>query len=315
MLAAGPQPERRLPASRRIPALPAISGLSARDAKKLDRFSLLAVAAARLALQEAGLSQEEIARCGVVSGNMMAGWTFTEAQLRALHQVGTSAVSPYLATAWFPAAPQGQITIHLKMRGFAKTVTTDRCGGAQSIGLAFERIRNGRSDLLLAGGAEAPVTPFIEAAWANLGRSPHELTEAAAYLLLARREEGDTGPAVGAHATFPLPSGHDLPVQAVAQRIAAFLHALPDAPPVSHAVCNVVPDATVEQEVAQILKEALGQPAPSLLFPTRITGDCLAASGAIAAVVAYTILLQTPPPCSVLVLSIGHQCGDLLWMT
>src|SRR5215208_3864042 len=61
------------------------SQLGPRVTKKLDRFSLLGVAAARAALNDAGLDPHEVARCGIVTGNMMAGWTFTEPQLRSLH--------------------------------------------------------------------------------------------------------------------------------------------------------------------------------------------------------------------------------------
>jgi len=133
--------------------------LPTKEIRKVDRFSLLALVAARRALEAGGWNGEQPA-CGVVTGNMFAGWTFTEPQLRALHASGLEDVSPYLATAWFPAAPQGQITIHLGLKGFAKTVTTDRCSGSQALGLAYERIRGGRSNLLLAGGIEAPVTPL-----------------------------------------------------------------------------------------------------------------------------------------------------------
>src|SRR5437763_1547066 len=167
-----------------------VSGLGMREAKKVDRFSLLAVAAARQTLGQARLLPDELMRCGIITGNMMAGWTFTEPQLRTLHQSSPTEVSPYLATAWFPAAPQGQVSIQLQIKGLAKTVTTDRCAGAQAIGLAFHFIRNGKCDLLLAGGAEAPLTPFIEAAFTEQLGGHAPLAEAAAYLLLSRGKGG-----------------------------------------------------------------------------------------------------------------------------
>jgi len=191
------------------------SGLSVREIKKVDRFSLLALAAARRALRDAGLDSDAVRQCGIISGNMMAGWTFTEPQLRALHALGLGAVSPYLATAWFPAAPQGQVTIHLKMQGFAKTVTTDQCAGVQAVGMAFEHIRDRRADLLLAGGVDALVTPFVQAALTQLGESQENLTEAAAYLLLSA--DGEGCPAIGAHTTFPLPRSGCFPAEVIAR--------------------------------------------------------------------------------------------------
>jgi 3-oxoacyl-[acyl-carrier-protein] synthase II len=313
--ACDPQPTATDTCKRLLPLaeLQAASGLSSREAKKVDRFSLLAVAAARAALHGAGLRPDEIARCGIVTGNMMAGWTFTETQLRALHAIGPGEVSPYLATAWFPAAPQGQITIHLKMMGFAKTVTTDRCAGTQAIGLAFDRIRNRRSDLLLAGGVEAPVTPFVEAAFTQLRQGqPQEIAEAAAYLLLSAGK-GDY-PAIGAYETFSLPHSGSFSAEAIAKRIARFVSELPDHLTLSIVVCNVAADSTIEEKVASVITEALPSIKPRLFFPVRAIGDCLAASGAIATLIAHAVLVREQLPCSALVLSIGEQCGDLLWM-
>ncbi len=288
------------------------SGLGVRESKKVDRFSLLALAAARRALRDAGLKSDAVRHCGIVSGNMMAGWTFTEPQLRALHALGLGAVSPYLATAWFPAAPQGQVTIHLNMQGFAKTVTTDQSAGAQAIGMAFERIRDHRADLLLAGGVEAPVTPFVQAALTQLGEGPGDLAEAAAFILLSTADGGC--PAIGAHTTFPLPCSESFPAEVIVRQIAAFLHELPDRPPVQTAVCNVAADLRIEEEIASIVRKAVHGAEPRLFFPMRAIGNCLGASSAIAAVVAYEVLSQATAPCSALVLSVGHQCGDLLWM-
>ena len=292
--------------------LHAVSELRPREVKKVDRFSLLAITAARAAMREAGLEADAIARCGIVTGNMMCGWTFTEPQVRALHDPNSTSVSPYLATAWFPAAPQGQVTIHLKMQGFAKTITTDRCAGAQAIGLAFDRIRNGRSDILLAGGVEAPVTPFVEAAFGQLHQAPENLVEAAAYLLLAR---GDTGQiAIGAHETFPITPPDGFSDDAIEQHLSAFVRGLPEHPPVSAVICNLAASHAAEEKIASAVASAFQGDKPLILYPTRAIGDSLAASGALAAAFACAALGQCEGPCSTLVLSLGHQCADLLWI-
>ncbi len=290
--------------------LNAASGLGPRETKKVDRFSLLGVAAARAALDDARLDAEAVRRCGVVTGNMMAGWTFTEAQLRALHARGVESVSPYLATAWFPAAPQGQITINLKMHGFSKTVTTDRCAGAQAIGLAFDTIRSGRADLLLAGGVEAPVTPFVESAVEQLGGPTRNVVEAAAYVLLS--SEAGAGTAVGFHSTFSLRASSAFPAEEVAGRIHALARSLPGQWPVRTLICNVQASAFVEREVASLSGRFF--PGLRTVFSTRVAGECLAASGAIATVMAHELLKEERSPSSAIILSVGHQCADLLWV-
>lgn len=288
------------------------SGLGPRATKKVDRFSLLGVAAARAALDNARLDAEAITQCGIVTGNMMAGWTFTEAQLRALHTQGIDSVSPYLATAWFPAAPQGQITINLKMNGFAKTVTTDRCAGAQAIGLAFNTIRSGRADLLLAGGVEAPVTPFVESACEQLGSSTRNVVEAAAYVLLS--SEADAGTAIGFHSTFSLPPSPSFPVEEIATHVKTLASSLPQMWPVRTLICNVQASTSLEMEMSSLFGQVFPDRELKPVFSTRVAGECLAASGAVATVMAHEMLRKEASSSSAIILSVGHQCADLLWL-
>ncbi len=65
-----------------------------------------------------------------------------------------------MASAWFPAAPQGQISIHYGIKGFSKTVVADRASSLMAIGYAAQTIQRGKCDVVLAGGMEAPVTPY-----------------------------------------------------------------------------------------------------------------------------------------------------------
>lgn len=290
--------------------LQSASQLGPRVTKKLDRFSLLGVAAARAALNDAGLDPHQVARCGVITGNMMAGWTFTEPQLRSLHVGGVNSISPYLATAWFPAAPQGQITINLKMRGFAKTVTTDRCAGAQAIGLAYKAISTGREDLLLAGGVEAPVTPLVESGLAQLGQSTLNVVEGAAYLLLSA--EADANTAIGFHSTFSF--FHGSPLTTAIEKVKSLAHSLPKRWPLKTVICNVPACTGMEMEAERLFKQVFPYGQFKLIYSTRIVGECLAASGALAVVMSDEILKNETSPSSAIVFSAGHQCGDLLWM-
>jgi len=298
--------QRKLPAVFEPQELETASGLSRRELKKLDRFSVLAIAAARSTLASSTLSPEEWNRCGVFTGNMVGGWTFTESQLRNLHRAGLSEVSPYLATAWFPAAPQGQITIHFRMKGFSKTISTDRCAGAQAIGLASELIGEGKCDVLLAGGAEAPCTPFVEAAPASYWIGNANLTEAAAYLLLTSSGEGPI--TVSDHTTFACrcnePSFHD--------RVRFHLSESVMQEPPALLVCNVPALFGVRDAVLKCTEDVFSC-IPETIFPTDLLGDSLGASGAVSAVMACERLQELPAGSVALLVSCGHQCCDLLW--
>jgi len=65
-----------------------------------------------------------------------------------------------MASAWFPAAPQGQISIFYGIKGYSKTVVADRAGSLMAIAYGARTLERGKLDLVLAGGTEAPVTPY-----------------------------------------------------------------------------------------------------------------------------------------------------------
>lgn len=137
--------------------------------KRMDRFCTMAMVAAKRAMEQAGLlandgaslsARVDAERTGVYLGNMFGGWEATEQSMRRLCQIGYTGVSPYVASAWFPTAAQGQISINLGLKGFAKTIIGDTASSALALGYAAAAIRDGRADVMLAGGAEAPVTPY-----------------------------------------------------------------------------------------------------------------------------------------------------------
>lgn len=130
--------------------------------KKLDRFSEMSLAATASALTDAGLDieSEDRERVGIILGNALGGWGFAEVELRDLYNGGLREVSPYQATAWFPAAPQGQISIHYGIKGFSKTIISDNASSHVALGYAARAIATGKADVLLAGGVEAPISPY-----------------------------------------------------------------------------------------------------------------------------------------------------------
>jgi 3-oxoacyl-(acyl-carrier-protein) synthase len=93
-------------------------------------------------------------------GNVLGGWEFAERELRTLWTDGPRAVSPYQATAWFPAAPQGNICIRHGIHGRSRTFVCDRASGAYAVAHAVEVIRRGQADVVVAGGTEQPLSPY-----------------------------------------------------------------------------------------------------------------------------------------------------------
>lgn len=136
--------------------------VSERLRKKIDAFSHMALIAAEMALQDAGIDikQEDPNLVGIFLGNAIGGWLYAETELRDLYIEGREGVSPYMASAWFPAAPQGQVSIYYGIKGFSKTIVADRASSLEAIGYARKTLAKGKLNMILAGGMEAPVSPY-----------------------------------------------------------------------------------------------------------------------------------------------------------
>ncbi|HEY1352478.1 MAG TPA: beta-ketoacyl-[acyl-carrier-protein] synthase family protein [Ktedonobacteraceae bacterium] len=154
--------------------------LSPRQVRKIDRFSIFALVAARMALQDASLlldektpvwSQREPGgtRVGITVGNNLGGWEFAERELRNLWQQGPREVNPYMATAWFPAAVQGNVSIQFGIKGPGRTFVSDRASGALALIHAASCLQRGRADIMLAGGTEAPFSPYAALCYEKSG--------------------------------------------------------------------------------------------------------------------------------------------------
>jgi 3-oxoacyl-(acyl-carrier-protein) synthase len=138
------------------------SHLSERLLKKIDAFSHMALVASELSLQDAGIDikKEDPNLVGIFLGNAIGGWLYAETELRDMYIEGRQGVSPYMASAWFPAAPQGQVSIYYGIKGFSKTVVADRASSLMAIGYARKVLAKNKLNMILAGGMEAPVTPY-----------------------------------------------------------------------------------------------------------------------------------------------------------
>jgi 3-oxoacyl-[acyl-carrier-protein] synthase II len=153
--------------------------LTSRQLRKLDRFTVLAIAATRSALIDAQyeLTENTCRSLGLLIGNCTGGWNYVEPQMYDLYTVGIESISPYVATAWFPAAPQGEISILYGIQGYSKTLAADRISSGYALELALWLIGTGRLDAAIVGGSESPLSHLV----LNAFRQGGYLSEQATY--------------------------------------------------------------------------------------------------------------------------------------
>jgi 3-oxoacyl-[acyl-carrier-protein] synthase II len=141
--------------------------LDAKRARRLDRFSQLAVTSARLALADAEITpeKEDRDRIGAMMGSALGGVAFGESQVPKYLAEGPRGLDPSLALAVFCGAASCNIAIEFGFTGPNATNAMSCASGTIALGEAFHVVRDGRADVMLAGGAEAPLAPLTFAAF------------------------------------------------------------------------------------------------------------------------------------------------------
>ena len=142
--------------------------LDGKKLKRLDKFSQFAVAAARMAISDAGvdLDNEDRDNIGVCLGTALGGVGFAEKQYPAFMEHGPRGVNPMLALSVFAGAGSCNVAIELGLTGPA-TANGDSCAASPiAIGRAADLIRDGSADIMLAGGSEAPFSSLCYGAFA-----------------------------------------------------------------------------------------------------------------------------------------------------
>lgn len=144
------------------PALEASEVLPPAEGRLVDRFVLMALAAADDALTEAGIAPGRDAdpeRIAVVVSSGAGGLTTFEAQTQERVRRGRTAVSPFLLPGMLPNMAAARIAIKYGLRGYSSAITTACAAGAHSIAEGFRLIRHGDADVVVCGAAEAPLNP------------------------------------------------------------------------------------------------------------------------------------------------------------
>jgi 3-oxoacyl-[acyl-carrier-protein] synthase II len=131
-----------------------------KDARKMDRFTHYAVAASLMAVKDADLTinEENSPRVGVWIGSGIGGMETFENQFETFLNRGYRRVSPFFVPMMIPDMAAGQVSITLGARGFNSCTVTACATGTNSIGDAFKVIQRGDADVMVTGGAEAPIT-------------------------------------------------------------------------------------------------------------------------------------------------------------
>lgn len=136
--------------------------------KRMDRTSQLAVASAKMAVDDAKLSFTSNGakeRTGVIIGTAMAGHGYILNQHTTLMEKGPMRINPFTALASFPDACASNVSIELGVTGPSFSIATACSSASDAGGYAYEAIRSGAMDFLIMGGAEASIYPGILAAF------------------------------------------------------------------------------------------------------------------------------------------------------
>ncbi|MGP3966794.1 beta-ketoacyl-[acyl-carrier-protein] synthase family protein [Streptomyces sp. 6N223] len=147
-----------------------------------DRFTQLALVAAREAVAEAGLDPATWcgARVGVVVGSALGGVATSEAQQRRMAERGPRGVSSLLIPMFMHNMVAGHLAMDLGATGPNFVTATACASGATAVGAAAELIRTGRCDVVIAGGTDAAVTPLMVSGFARMGALSRRVAEPAA---------------------------------------------------------------------------------------------------------------------------------------
>jgi 3-oxoacyl-[acyl-carrier-protein] synthase II len=300
--------------------------LDKKEARRTDRFVQFALAAAKMAVDDASLTIDE-SNCedvGVYIGSGVGGISTVEEQARTLFEKGPSRVSPFMVPMMISDMAAGQVSIMLGAKGPNEATVTACASSAHAIGNAFNAIRYGRAEVMITGGSEAAITPLSIAGFQSaralstrndepekasrpfdLNRDGFVMGEGAGILILEELEHakrrgakiyaelvgfGSTGDAY--HITSPAPEGEG------AKR--AIIRALKDAglQPDEVQYVNAHGTSTYYNDLyeTKAIKAVFGDRI-AVSSTKSMTGHLLGAAGAIEAIItALTLEHQIIPP-------------------
>lgn len=135
--------------------------MDAKESKRMDRYSQFAVAAAKMAIEDAGLDleKEDCDRIGTYVGAGIGGMETLHTQYEKLFAKGPKRLSPFFIPMMIANMAAGRVAINFGLHGPSECVVTACATGTNCIGDAFRLIQNGKADVMVAGGTEASISP------------------------------------------------------------------------------------------------------------------------------------------------------------
>jgi 3-oxoacyl-[acyl-carrier-protein] synthase II len=292
---------------RRVPDFDPERWISTKEARHLDRFAQFAVAAADMAIEDAGEIDADPGRSGVIMGTGVGGLETLETQILIFGEKGPRRVSPRLVPMMMSNAGAAAVSIRLGWHGPSETVTTACAAGAHSIGHAARLVASGRCDVAIGGAAEAGMTGVGMAAFTNMTamstlgvsrpfdirRDGFVIAEGAAALVLEAWDHavargahiygelaGSASTADAHHITAPIPGGSGA--------AACMTLAMEDAGVAHDRIGQINAHGTStplnDRAEADAITKVFGATSPPVTSTKGITGHGLGAGGAIEAI-------------------------------
>ena len=313
--------------------LPLFGG-NAKEARRADRFQHFALAATHEAITQAGDFIIDPSAVGSMIGTGVGGLGTLENQVKVLIDKGPRRVSPFLVPMMMANAASASVSMEYGLQGPCETIVTACAAGTHSIGRAAELIRLGKVKAMVAGGAEATLTPIGTQGFINMTAVSNEgisrpfdtqrdgfmQSEGAGVLIL---EEWDHATSRGAnvlaeilgsgstadahHITAPAPGGNGaVRCMEMALNDAGLLPA--DIQQINaHGTSTPLNDAAEAQAISRVF----GGSMPYVTGTKGVTGHSLGAAGALEAVAVILSMLNETIPKTHGTTEIDPEFGDL----
>ncbi|GAB6098476.1 beta-ketoacyl-ACP synthase II [Halanaerocella petrolearia] len=145
-------------------------GIGRKSARRMDRYTQFAAAAANMAVEDANLeiNENNAERVGALVGSGIGGIETLEEQHKRLLDRGPNRTSPFLIPMMIANMAAGQVAIEIGAKGPNTSVVTACASGTHALGEAWEMIQRGDADIMVAGGTEAAITPVSYAGFCSL---------------------------------------------------------------------------------------------------------------------------------------------------
>jgi 3-oxoacyl-[acyl-carrier-protein] synthase II len=291
----------------RVPDFDPSAWFGPKDARRVDRFAQFAVAAADMALIDAGDIGADPDRSGVIFGTGIGGLETLEQQIAVYLEKGARRISPFLIPMLMPNAGAAHVSMRAGWRGPCETITTACAAGTHSVAAAARLVASGRCDVAIGGGTEAAMTPVGVGAFTNMTalsstgisrpfdarRDGFVVAEGAGALILETLEHATGrgarvyGEILGAASTA---DAHDITAPAPGGSGAATCMelALSDAGigpgDVGHINAHGTSTPLNDLAESQAIAKVFGTPGPPVTSTKGVTGHALGGAGAIEAV-------------------------------